>query len=782
MLKNHFKVALRNMSKYKGYTFINIAGLTLGLTICFLLFLWVKDELSYDRFHQNADHVYRSLWKAKYGEAEWETPLVPVPLAETLEREFPEVVLATQVYQGSSTFRQKTNFVNEKEVLFVDEAFFEVFTVEVIEGDIRSALKGPNSIILTEQSAQKYFGVTEGLIGKILYKNDDTPLQVNGLVKAFPTQSHLQFDFLRPISGVPIMERRRDSWGSATCFTYFTLNKTGSAAALDQKLQAYIDKNVADEDFRIGANFTSFPFEPITGIYLKKRATYVWIFGIIAFIILLLAAVNFINLATARAITRAKEIGIRKVLGSNRGQLIRQFFMESFAHVFPSMILAILLADLALPWFNGFTEKTLQVDLLNTPFIWGLLLSLLALTTVLTGAFPALVFASFKPVKVLKGVVSRSRTGNRVRQGLVLLQFTICIVLIIGTLVIKNQMDFLQNQNLGFNKEQVLIIRKASGLGNNYFPFLEKLKSLQGIESVATAQSLPGDDFDSTIFVPEQPSNFQQTSLTYSHVDESFVEVLQLNILQGRNFNPKIATDSTAYLLNEAAAKSLGWENPIGKEIAYGGQTKGRVIGVVEDHHYSSLHHEVEPLVLRMVDWKPGNIVLRLAPNNLKNQVELVEAAWREYATNAPFAFNFLDSELQELYKNEAQMSSIFGIFSLLAIFIACLGLLGLSAFLTTLRAKETSIRKVLGATSLGLVRMLSQDFLKLIGVALLLACPLAYYLMKVWLANFAYQIDIGIGVFLITGLLTIGVTLLTVGLQSIKAVIANPVDTLRSE
>lgn len=782
MLKNHLKVALRNMSKHKGYTFINIAGLTLGLTICFLLFLWVKDELSYDRFHQNSDHIYRSLWKAKYGEAEWETPLVPVPLAATLEREFPEVVRATQVYRGNRIFRQKTNFVNEKRVLFVDEAFFDVFTVEVLEGDVQSALMAPNGIILTEQSASKYFGTTTGVIGKTIYENDDTPLQVNGLVKSFPTQSHLQFDFMMPISSLSIMERRKQEWGSATCFTYFSLNKTGSATVLDQKLQAYIDKNIADEEFRTGDNFTSFPFEPITSIHLKKRATYVWIFGIIAFIILLLAAVNFINLATARAITRAKEIGIRKVLGSNKGQLIRQFFSESFVYVFLSMILAILLAEAALPWFNGFTEKTLQIDLLNTPFIWGVLLSLLAFTTLLTGAFPAVVFASFMPVRVLKGVISRSKTGNRVRQGLVLLQFTICIVLIVGTLVIKNQMDFLQNQNLGFNKEQVLIIRKARSLGNNYFPFIEKLKSLSGIESVATAQYLPGDGFDSTIFVPEQPSNFQRTSLTYSHIDESFVDVLKLNVLQGRNFNPKIASDSTAYLLNESAAESLGWNNPIGKEIAYGGQVKGQVIGVVEDYHYSSLHHEVDPIVLRMVAWRPSNIIMRLTPGNLKDQVAMVETIWKEYATNAPFAFNFLDSEIQEMYKSEAQMSSIFSMFSLLAIFIACLGLFGLSAFLTTLRAKETSIRKVLGATSLGLVQLLSKDFLQLVFVAILIASPIAWYLMQQWLANFAYQTELHWSIFLIAGLIALGVAFVTVSFQSIKVAIANPVKSLRSE
>jgi putative ABC transport system permease protein len=770
------------MLKYKGYTFINIAGLTLGIAICFLLFLWVKDELSYDRFHQHSDHIYRSLWKAKYGEAEWETPLVPVPLAAALEQEFPEVGHATQVYRGSKTFRQQTNFVKEKGVLYVDEDFFEVFTVQVLEGDLKTALQNPNSIILTEQSAQKYFGATKGLIGQIIYENDDTPLRVDGIVKNFPKQSHLQFDFMMPIKELAIMERRKGQWGSATCFTYFTLTETSSTLAFDQKLQSYIEENIADEDFLVGDNYTSFPFEAITNIHLKKRATYVWIFGIIGFVILLLAGVNFINLATARAITRAKEIGIRKVLGSNKRQLIRQFFSESFVYVFLSLILAILLAEAVLPWFNDFTEKELSINFLNTPFIWLVLLGLLVFTTLLTGAFPAMIFASFMPVKVLKGVINRSKSGNRVRQGLVLTQFTICVVLIIGTLVIKNQMDFLQNQNLGFNKEQVLIIRNARSLGNNYFPFIEKLKSSVGIESVATAQYLPGDGFDSTIFMPEQPSNFKQTSLTYSHIDESFVDVLKLKMIKGRNFNPKIASDSTAYLLNESAAESLGWNDPIGKELTYGGRTKGRVIGVVEDYHFSSLHHEVEPIVLRMVAWRPGNIAMRLASGNLKEQVAMIQKTWQTYATNVPFEFNFLDSEIQEMYKSEAQMSSIFGIFSVFAIFIACLGLFGLSSFLTTLRAKETSIRKVLGASSLGLVQLLSIDFLKLVFGAILIASPIAWYLMQQWLTNFAYRTELHWSIFLIASAIAISIAFVTISFQSIKVAMANPMNNLRSE
>lgn len=770
------------MVKYKGYALINIAGLTMGLAICFILFLWVKDELSYDRFHAHADRIYRAQWEARYGDNEWKTPMVPVPLAETLKREFPEVEEVTQIYPGNMSLKLGEDFVRESKFLFVDEGFFDVFTITTLAGEAKSVATDVNAVLLTEASAERYFGTTENVIGKEVMRNDGKTFQVKGIVKAFPVQSHLKFDFLASLKHITRLEQRKTEWGSASCFTYFLLKDLGNVAELDKKFQAYVEKNVVDDDFKVGNNFTRFPFEIISDIHLKPNLSYIWMFGLIAFIILLLASVNFINLATARSITRAKEIGLRKVMGSQRGQLIRQFFGEAFIYVFLSLVLAIILAWEILPYFNDIADKSLAIQFLQTPFVWLLALGLVFFTTVMTGVFPALVLSSFVPLQVLKGSISKSKKGNRFRQGLVILQFSISVALIIGTMIINNQLQFLQNFQLGFDKEQVLVLRKATGLGNNFYPFMERLRTLPGVEQVSAAQYLPGDEYDSTIFVPEQPANINATSLTYAHVDEYFVDVLKLKVLEGRNFDLSITTDSTAYLINETAAKRMGWEDPIDKKISYGGSVEGRVIGVVEDFNFSSLHDEVDPIILRMNAWKPSNLAIRLRSGNLQDQIAGIQAIWKEMATNVPFEFNFLDEEIQEMYVREERMSSIFSVFAALAIFIACIGLLGLSAFLITQRTKEIGIRKVLGASVSSIVQLLSAEFLRLVVLALFLAFPIAWYFMQNWLKNFAYQVDISWTVFMLAGIVAMGIAVFTVSFLSIRAALANPVESLRNE
>jgi len=782
MLQHYLKVAIRNMLKYKAYTAINVAGLTIGLSVCFVLFLWVKDELSYDRFHENADRIYRSQWEARFGDNEWKTALVPVPLAGTMEREFPEVEKATQLYKGNMSLKLGDDFVREKDFLFVDEAFYDVFTIQSIAGDAKIADADLNAVFLTQAAAQRYFGTTTDVVGKELVRNDGKTLTIKGIVKGFPAQSHLQFDFLASIKHLKHLERRKTQWGSASCYTYFLLNELADPLALNAKLETYVDENIADADFKIGNNFTRFPFQSISSIHLKPNLSSIWIFGIIAFIILILAAVNFINLATARAITRAREIGLRKVMGSRRSQLVGQFFGEAFAYVILSVVFAIFLAELVLPYFNELSGKSLQIDFLNTPFVWMLLIGLVLFTTLMTGAFPAMVLSAFVPVKVLKGSLSKSKTGNRFRKGLVLFQFSVSAALIIGTLIVKNQLSYLQSFELGFDQEQVVILRKASGLGNNFYPFMERIRSLSGVEQVSAAQYLPGDEYDSTVFQPEQPANFSETSLAYSHVDEHFADVLKLNIIEGRNFDLEIKTDSSAYLINETAAKRLGWENPVGKKITYGGSQEGLVIGLVEDFNFSSLHDEVSPIILRMNQWRPSNMAIRLKAGQTQEQLASIQTAWKDLAPNVPFEFNFMDEQIQKMYVNEQRMSSIFSVFSALAIFIACIGLLGLSAFMIAQRTKEIGIRKVLGASVGSIVHLLSRDFLQLVILSLGIAIPLAWYFMNNWLEGFAYRVSIHWSVFALSAVVAIGIAVLTVSFQSIKAALANPVEAMRRE
>ncbi len=795
MFTNHLKTAFRNMLKHRGYTFINIAGLSVGIAVCLLIFLWVRDELAYDRFHANAGRIHRALWEARFGDNEWKIALVPVPLAGALKSEFPEVEETTRFVTGGFTLKKGEEFVREQNFLFVDENFFRVFSGEWISGDPKTALESPDAIVMTQKSAQRYFG-EEDPVGKTLLRNDNQPFRVTGVIRDYPSQSHLQFEFLASIQNIPNVEQRKDHWGSATCYTYFLLRPGASAGELQTKLQAYVDKNVAGDEFRQGNNYSSFPFQALTDIHLKSNvdaeltpngnASYVYIFSVVALIILGLACINFVNLTTARSLTRAREVGIRKVLGSQRRQLVRQFFGEAALYVVLATGLSLALTRLVLPAFNRFSGKELALDFFSSPFLPALTGGLILVTTLLSGVFPAYVLSGFSPLSVIKGQVGGRQGGNWLRQSLVVAQFGISTGLIIGTLIVQDQLRYLQTVNLGFNKEQVLVLKRATALGNNYGPFLEQLKKLPVVERVSTAQFMPGDGFDSTIFLPEQPANYKETSLNYSFVDPGFAETIQLELADGRNFVSGMTTDSSACLINETAAKRLGWDNPVGRQLTFGGRSPYTVVGVVKDFNFRSLHQEIEPIVLMMTPWKLQNIAIRLQAGEMAENVAAIQSVWKEMAPGAAFEYNFLDQHYDEQYKAEQRMGQVFTVFSVLAIFIACLGLFGLAAFMAEQRRKEIGIRKVLGATIPGIFGLLSKDFLVLVVAGLGLAAPMAWYLMSNWLARFAYHIPMNFAsiwwVFAVAGLAAVLIAGLTVSFQSIRAAVANPVSSLRSE
>lgn len=791
MWKNHLKVSLHHMARNKGYTFINIFGLTVGIAVCLLIFLWVNDEVSFDRFHAKADRTYRALWEARFGENEWKIPNVPMPLGPTLESEFPEVETVTRFVVGGYTMKQGEAYVREQHGVFVDPEFFDVFSVETIEGDPQGGLQQPNAIVLTEAMAERYFG-QEDPVGKSMERNDGELLQVVGVVRKFPAQSHLRFDFMVASDVLPHLEQRRDQWGSATVLTYFTLHPGSDPGLLQQKLQAYVDENVAGDGFQEGNNYTKFPFQALTEIHLGERLdgdvsqsgsrTSVWLFSIIAVFILLLACINFTNLTTARSVIRAEEVAVRKVLGSQRRQLIAQFFTEAVLYIGLGLIFAFAITSLVLPAFNEFADKQLAVNTLFSPKFLLAIAGFGALTTFITGIIPATILSSFTPARILKEKVATLKGGNWLREGLVVMQFAISAGLIIGTLVVKDQLQFLQQKQLGFDQDQVLVIDRATALRNNYEAFLDHLQTLPYVEEVATAQGVPGDEFDSTVFVPEKPSNYELTSLTYSFINADFVETMKIKMVEGRDFSPDMLTDSSACLINEAAAMKLGWDDPIGKTLSYGGYDERRIIGIVEDYSFRSLHHEVEPIVLLMTKWRLSKMAIRLRPGNIDEHLAGIQAAWKDFAPQAPMAYSFLDQDFQQLYQAETRMGQVFGMFAVLAIFIACLGLFGLAAFLTQQRTKEIGIRKILGASTTNLVGLLSRDFLKLVIIALLIASPLAWYLMNVWLEDFAYRIDIQWGVFVLAGILAVGIAFLTVSFQSVKAALTDPVESLRSE
>lgn len=791
MFSNYLKVAFRSIMKHKGFAFINIAGLMIGLTACILIVLWVVDELGYDRFNTKAERIYRATWNARYGDNEWNIPLVPVPLGPTLEKEFPEVERTVRFRTGGMTLRNNEHFQREEGVLFVEKSFFDVFSVDFLAGNPAAALADPHSIVLTEETARRYFG-RENPLGQTLEMNDGTVLNVSGLVKGFPLQSHVHFDFLAPLKMLPIVEQRKTQWGSATVYTYVLLREGEDVSALAEKLDQYVQRVVVGDNFAGTSNFAHFPLTPLLDLHLRSHLRYelesngnitsVYVFSVVALFILVLACINFVNLSTARSMNRAREVGMRKVLGSARAQLIRQFFAETFLHVAIAMAGAMILTELLLPSFNEFSGKDLSSVFLLTPYTAWVLAVVAVTITILAGAYPALLLSSFLPVDVLKGGV-QFQSKSRIRKILVVIQFLISIVLVAGTLVVQQQLHYVQSKNLGYDKEQVLVIHRASALGTRAAAFRERLVAESAVVDAAAAQYLPGQIFDSTVFTLEQPANYQNTSVTYDMVDPQFADVLKLNVIAGRNFSPKLATDSSAFLINQSAAKAFGWDKPVGKTIEMGGGfVRGPVIGVVEDFHFESLHHEVKPMVLMWIRWRPSSVAVRLHAGRIQEGLSVVEKLWNEFVPNTPFSFSFLDEDYQRLYEAEQRVEQVFAMFSSLAVAIACLGLFGLASFITEQRRKEIGIRKTLGATAYSIVGLLLREFGILILISFGLAVPIAYVAMERWLQDFAYRTTIGWEVFALAGGITILVTLFSVGIQSLKASRTNPVDALKYE
>ncbi|MDX1910553.1 MAG: ABC transporter permease [Saprospiraceae bacterium] len=786
------KQSLRHLLKDRSTTMLHLTGLSLGLGVCMLIGLWVSDELSYDRFHAQADRIYRAYWAARFGDNEWKIAQCPVPLAPLLAREFPEVERATQCAQGGMTLKKGPDYVREPKGLQVDEQFAAIFSLEFVAGNPNQVLASPDEIILTESMARRYFGESPAL-GQTMLRNDGKAFQVSGIVRDWPAQSHLKFDFLTSLKNNASIAQRSNQWSSATVLTYFLLKPGADFTALDAKMKNYVARNLMTGDMAEGSNFTSFPFQRLTDIHLHTdfeaeaghgNIRYVWVFALIALAILALACINFINLATARALTRSREVGVRKVLGSTRGQLMGKFVGETFLTVMAGVCLALLWVRLALPAFNTLTDKTVSFTTLWTPQAVCWLGGMTLLTTLLAGAAPALFLSSFSPANAMRTQLTRPGR-NRVswRQVLVVAQFSISIALIIGTLVVQSQMHYLQSHSLGFDKEQVLILKRANGLGRQYDAFFEKIRSLNGISEATAAQFLPGKGFDSTIFLPEQPANYQETSLNYNFTDSRFVQTLGLKMKEGRNFNPEIAADSADCLINETCAKRLGWTNPVGKTLTMSGNPPGKVLGVVEDFHFQSLHHEVTPMVIKLGAWPLGFAALRLRQGaDVAALVEQVRGVWKEMAPSVPFDYSFLDEDFDKQYAAEMRLSKVFALFSGLAILIACLGLFGLASFMAAQRTKEIGIRKVLGATVLGITGMLAKDFIRLVLLAILIASPLAYYMMNQWLADFSYRLEMQWWMFATAGLAAVLVSLLTLGFQSIKAALANPVKSLKSE
>lgn len=811
MLKNYFKIAWRNLVRNRVFSAINIAGLAIGLASCMLISLYVIDELSFDRFHEKANRIVRITFKGTMqGGIINESHVMP-PTAAALKADYPEVLESTRLRQGGKPLVLLNNkLYSDEKLAFVDSNFFSVFTLPFVAGNPKKALLEPNSLVLSETAARKYFGKTDA-VGKIItFKDWNKTLRVTGVMKDIPSNSHFRFDLLGSMASVD--EAKANSWMTSEFFTYLVLPEGYDYKKLEAKLPATVDKymspqlkqsmGVTTAEFRKQGNNLELRLQPLTDIHLHSDfqydldangdITYVYIFGAVAVMMLLIACINFMNLSTAGSSKRAREVGVRKVMGSEKSELVGQFLTESILLTSLALILAILLSIIALPVFNDLSGKNLSLKWDAIPGLIPALIGFGLFVGIFAGSYPAFFLSSFKPITVLKGgssVIKLSSSGKsfNLRSGLVVFQFFMSIILIVGTTVVIQQLQFIRNKKLGYNKDQVIVIPTWS-LGKNTEAFREGLSHDSRIENVSLSGYVPAGPSDNNNFTVNPDGNTDRMVKTLRYeVDYNYLATLGMELARGRNFSKEYGTDSTGIIINETAAKTFGWTptNAVDRIITrsdnQGNKATYHVIGVVKDFHFRSMYERIGPLVMTLNNgW--GWMMVKTRSAEVSGLLASMKKSWDGFHSDMPFSYTFLDERFNETYKAEQKTGQILGTFAGLTIFVACLGLFGLATFTAEQRTKEIGVRKVLGASVAGIIALLSKDFLKLVIVALLIATPAAWWLMDRWLQEFAYKINVTWWMFALAGALSVLVALCTISYQSVKAALMNPVESLRSE
>jgi len=815
MFKNYLMIALRNLRRNKLFSAINIFGLALGLATCLVILLFVQHEFSYDRYNEKADQMVRVVIKGVMQGGELKEGNVMPPVARTMKRDFPEVLDATRlrnmgmprVSYGDKTFR-------EDKIAFVDSNFFQFFTLPLLKGNAKTVLSQPNSVVITRAVAKKYFGEADP-IGKVLeFKDAHATLTVTGMIDAVPEASHFHFGFFAALSVLP--ESRSESWMDSNFYTYLLLQKGYDYRKLEAKLPQMMEKyagpqmqkslGVTMEQFRAKGNSIDLYLQPLTDIHLYSDVTlelepagdirYVYIFSAIAVFMLVIACINFMNLSTAGASRRSREVGIRKVLGSQRIELIRQFLAESLLLTTIAMALALGIVWLALPFFNHLTQQQLTLDLTRNAWALPGLLLFGLLTGLLAGSYPAFFLSGFNPIAVLKNRNSGTGKSGGLRSGLVVFQFFISICLVVGTTVVYKQLSYIQHKKLGYDREQVMVVQESFWLGKNVDVFRQQLRQDPRVASVSTSGFLPaGSTYNNNFFVSPDENDKLVKTLRYE-VDQYYLGTLGMELAQGRNFSPAFGADSSAAILNETAVRAFGWDkqsddakagsmkNVLGHTISKmdnGVKQTWHVIGVVKDFHFRSLHEQITPIVMTL-GGDNGTTIVKIKTADIAGVVASTKKLWGGLKAEAPFSWSFLDDRFNDTYKSEQNVGILLIIFAALTIFVACLGLFGLATFTAEQRTREIGIRKVLGADVMGIVRLLSTDFLRLVGLAFLLAAPVAWLVMNRWLQDFAYRITISWGIFLSAAFLALTITIITISFRAIRAATANPVKSLRSE
>jgi putative ABC transport system permease protein len=790
VLRNYIKVVLRSIRRQAGYSFINIAGLAIGMACCLLITLWVFDELSFDRFHENAPNLYRVEENQFYSGRVYHVTVTPYPLAPVLKEEIPEIVEATRcVYSGGQLFRYGDKSFYEDMVWAVDPSFLKMFSFPLIKGDPSAALSDPSSVVLTEETARKYFGDDEPL-GKVISVNNELELKVTGIAKNVPLNSTLRFDMLFPYELLKSRGRTNEEFGSNSIGTYIQLQPGASLPAVNEKIRDFIKK-------RSEGSVTELELFPYTKIHLHQYfgydkssvgIRYVYVFSLIAAFVLLIACINFMNLATARSAGRAQEVGLRKVVGALKKHLLVRFYSESMIYALLSLFLALLLVRLVLPWFNALTGKGISFAFwAHSQILWGIA-GITLLTGLLAGSYPAVFLSSFQPVRVLKGSLKAGSGSALFRRVLVVTQFALSVFLIIGTVVVFRQMNYMRTTSMGFDKDQILTIRLRGNTASSYEAFRNELRKDSRVLGVTAASDLPsaiGSNSSGADWKGKDPE--QKVLIGMCGVDYEYIDVLKIELLEGRNFSREFESDKTqAFLINEEVRKLIGKPAVAGEEFSFVGRT-GRVVGVMKNYHFESLQSKIEPLAIFLTvppeaSRRLNYAMIRVSPADIPGAVGFIRDTWSHVFSGSPFDFKFLDEQIDEMYRTEERAGQLLRTFAGLAIFIACLGLFGLASFMAERRTREIGIRKVLGASVPQITILLCREFFLLVLLANVLTWPLAYWVLENWLKNYAYRIPLSPLVFVFALGAALIITILTVSFQAVRAAVANPANALKYE
>jgi len=805
MLSNYLKVAVRNLWRHKFYSLINVTGLAVGMAVCLMIVLWVRHELSYDRHHEHAAQIYRIALDGQTPEGDLKAPATQGALAPALRNEVPEVVAAARFFFSENLVSYEDRSFYEKRCYWTDPEVFEVFTLPFVQGDPETALDAPNSVVLTEETARRYFG-TEDPLGRTIRVDNATDYVVTGVLRELPGNVHFKFGFLGSLSTLKVDQQDPQAyWINHTYAAYLRLQEGTDPSLVEGKIDEIVERQIGEMLKMVGARFSYF-LQPLTDIHLHSHLSgelepnshiaYVYVFSAIAAFILLIACINFMNLATARSAGRAREVGVRKVVGAGREQLVGQFLGESTLVCLLALVGTLMLIEVLLPFFNELAGKSLD---LNYGQEWTLLAGLVGMALgagLLAGIYPAFFLSAFLPASVLKGAGRAGVKGRRFRSALVITQFAVSIGLIVGTLIITEQMDYLRTKNLGFDKENVVAVDlRTEEIRNGVEALKADFVHQPGVISAGASNSLPGWLQNKTILWQKGSQPEDMVMVSQMLADYDFAQTLGMRLVEGRNFSREFGVDAEGvYIVNQTAAAMLGEGSAVGKEIGYlqpppQESIFHEVVGVVEDFHFQPLHAAIEPLVLQLAPNSMVNangsfrhVVVRIRPGDVQGTLAFLEGTWKKHAGSAPFEYRFLDEELDQLYRAEMRLEGVFKTFSGLAIFIACLGLFGLASFTAEQRTKEIGIRKTLGASVISIVLLLSREFTWLVLAANLVAWPAAYFGMRKWLESFAYRVELGAELFVLGGIAALAVAWLTVSYQAVRAALTNPVEALRYE